>query len=359
MAGPTQQTRNTREYRLSAGAVARAALVAIAIWALANFLWLGRDIVFIAFFAVLFASFLSLIVDPLERAGVPRAAAVLLVFVLLLMVLVLGGGLLWPSLQAQFSVIQERLPQAVDQIGGWLEAQYRSVVGRLGAPQADMEEEIRARAGRQAATIVAGALPILNTALGAIAGILIVVAGGLYLAANPRLYIKGVEHLVPPRARGAVRQTIEEIGTTLRGWIAGTAVNMVIIGGLTALGLWLLGVPAPLALGLIAGLLEFVPVFGPILAAAPGIALALLVSPMKAVWVTLFYIALQQFESNVLTPIVMKTAVRLPPALTLFFQSAMAVMFGFLGLLLAVPVLAVVIVSVRCLYVERLEEEAA
>jgi predicted PurR-regulated permease PerM len=123
--------------------------------------------------------------------------------------------------------------------------------------------------------------------------------------------------------------------------------------------LWLLGVPAAIALAVIAGVFEFIPIIGPILAAVPGIAIALTVSPLTAVWVTLFYIAIQQMESNVLTPIVMRGAVRLPPALTVLFQTLMAVVFGFLGLLLAVPILAVVMVLVKTLYVEPMEKAAA
>jgi predicted PurR-regulated permease PerM len=192
-----------------------------------------------------------------------------------------------------------------------------------------------------------------------VAGILIVLFGGLYLTIEPSLYARGVARLVPPRNRERVAEALLASGRALRRWMAGTAVNMVIVGALTTVGLLALGIPAALALGLIAGLLEFVPIFGPVIAAVPALAVALIISPVHALWVLLLFLAIQQLESNVITPLVMKGAVRLPPALTMMFQVLMAVLFGFLGLLLAVPLLAATVVLTRRLYVEPLEAAPA
>jgi predicted PurR-regulated permease PerM len=118
-----------------------------------------------------------------------------------------------------------------------------------------------------------------------------------------------------------------------------------------------LRIPGAFVLAVLAGLLEFVPIFGPFIAAAPAVAVALIVSPLTALWVALLYIVVQQLESNLISPLVMKGAVKLPPAITLLFQLLMAILFGFIGLLVAVPMLSGIIVLVRTLYVEPLETQ--
>lgn len=343
---------------LTIGFVARATLVVLGLWALAHMLWLGRDVLFVAFLGALVALFLSIFVDRLEALGVPRAvAAVLVLFVLLAL---LGGlfFLSWPTLRDQLMVIRRELPEAVADVERWARAQYMAVTGEVGRPRPELAEQLQDRLGREAVDIVAGALPLLNTVVGAVFGLFVVVFAGLYLSIEARLYLDGLTRLFPPRARPHIEKALREAGSDLRHWILGTAINMLVIGVATTVGLMLMDIPAALALGLIAGLLEFIPIYGPILSAVPAVAVALLLSPKDAFWVVVLYIAIQQLESNLLTPLVMKGAVRLPPALTILFGALMAVLFGFLGLLLAVPILAFTLALVRRLYVEELENGA-
>lgn len=342
----------------SAGAVARATLVVIGIWALANMLWLGRELVFVAFFASLVALFLSIFVDRLNRLGIPRTIAAILVLLIIIAAVAGVWVLAWPTLSEQFILIRRELPDALMRIDAWFRAQYAAVTGQVGRPDGELQRELQERVGREAVNIVAGALPLLNTIVGAITGSAIVAVAGIYLSIESELYARGLAMLVPPAARPRVQMALEAAGANLRRWILGTAINMVAIGVLTTVVLFLLGIPAALALGLIAGLLEFIPIFGPVLAAIPAIAIALIISPADALWVTVAYIAIQQVESNLLTPLVMKGAVELPPALTMLVQALMAILFGFLGLLAAVPLLVVVMVLVRRLYVEPLNGES-
>lgn len=339
---------------LSLGSVARAALIIIGLWALANMLWLGRELLFVAFFSMLMSLFLSIFVDRLNRLGLPRLLAVILVALLLVALSVGLWVLAWPTLREQFILIQRELPDAVARIETWARMQYEAVTGQVGRPDGELLRELQERLGREAVNIVAGALPLLNTLVGAVIGLSIVIVAGLYLAIEPGLYSRGLTLLVPPAARERVKAAFEATGTGLRRWILGTVINMVVVGILTAVALMILKIPAALALGVIAGVLEFVPIFGPVLAAIPGVAIALIISPADALWVTVAYIVIQQFESNVLTPLVMKGTVELPPALTMLFQALMAILFGFLGLLAAVPMLVVVLVLVQRLYVEPL-----
>lgn len=346
------------ESPLAPASVARAVLIALGLVALALLLWAGRNVLFILFFGLLVAVFLSVFSDRLVGWGVPRVAAVLLVLVALASLLVAFAVILWPTVREQLTTVGRDLPQVAEEVGRWFRAQYEGLTGQVGDAGEELEAEAREGLSAQMGVIVGGAIPIINTAIGAVAGVLVVLAVGIYTALNPGLYRRGAMRVVPPRYRDRVDLALDRTGNSLRRWMVGTLINMVVIGVTTAVGLWLLGVPAAMALAVIAGLLEFIPIIGPIIASVPAIGLALTVSPMTAVWVALFYIGIQQVESNVLTPVVMRGTVQLPPALTVLFQSLMAVIFGFLGLLLAVPILAVAMVMAKTLYVEPMEEAA-
>lgn len=344
-----------QEHHVPPKVVAKATLVIILIWALANLLWLGREVLFVAYFGILVGVFLTFFVEKLADRGVPRLLAAAGVWMLSLLLLTGLLGALWPLLQDQFSIIREQLPQALTRVSSWFEEQYRAVAGEMGAPDSQIEEEVRLRFGQEAASMIAGALPLLNTVVGALTGVAVVLVSGLFIAVDPKLYRHGLERLFPPRSRSLIKRTFAELGHTLRWWMVGTFISMFIIAVMTTIGLWLLDIPVALALGLIAGLLQFIPMFGPILSAVPAVGIALIISPTAVLYVILLYIGIQLVESNFITPLVMKEAVQLPPALTILFQSLMAVIFGFLGLLLAVPILAAGIVLVRMLYVERME----
>lgn len=340
---------------VSLGFIARAAFVLLLVVALANVLWLGRDLLFVAFFAVLVALFLSIFVDRLEHAGVNRVLGGVGVFAIVIGGLVGLALISWPTLQEQIQIIRVQLPQAVSDVTQWVEAQYLAITGELGRPDAEFQEEIETRLREEVAEAVAGALPLLNTVVGAVAGTLIALFAGLYLAIESRIYTAGLARLIPPQDRGRVQMALTAAGGALRRWMLGTVINMFLVGALTTTGLALLGIPAAVALGVLAGIFEFVPIFGPLISAVPAIGVALIISPAHALWVALLYTAIQQIESNLFTPIVMKGTVKLPPALTMIFQALMAIIFGFLGLLLAVPILAAGIVLIRTLYVEPLE----
>lgn len=337
--------------------VARTVLIGIVLVTLALLLWSGRDVLFILFFGLLVGVFLSVFTDWLEDVGLPRLVALGLVLAAWLGLVIGFWVLLWPTISTQLSTVGRDLPAAAQQAGEWLQSQYQAVSGQVGETDADLQEEVREELGGQMGSILGGALPILNSALGALTGLFVVLVVGVYTAARPRLYRDGFLRLVPPTHRDRVNLALERSGHSLRRWMIGTLINMVVVALLVLAGLWLLGIPAAIALALIAGILEFVPIIGPVMASLPAIAVALTVSPTMALWVALLYVVIQQVEGDVITPIVMRGAARLPPALTVLFQTLMAVVFGFLGLLLAVPILAVVIVAVQTLYVEPMEAE--
>jgi predicted PurR-regulated permease PerM len=149
------------------------------------------------------------------------------------------------------------------------------------------------------------------------------------------------------------------MATVLRKWLVTQLIAMLTIGVVSTIALLVLGVKAAVALGVIAGLLEFVPTLGPILSAVPAIAMGFLDSPGKAAAVALAYLVIQQMEGHILIPMLMKEGMDLPPALTIVTQGVMALLFGFLGLMVAVPLLAAVIVPIKLLYVEGVVGDSA
>jgi predicted PurR-regulated permease PerM len=337
--------------------VAKGTLIVIGLWALANGIWMARDILFIAFFALLIASFLSIFVEPLHKRGVSRAVAAPLTLLAFIGLLVGMGMLVWPTLSAQFDVIREQLPAAIDRLQNWFSTQGRALLGSFGSTGQAMQEQMSSRVTQDLSSMVGGALPLLNTALGAITGLVLIVVAGMFIAIAPRTYMRGLIVLIPRSHRRRMGEVLPKTGVAMVQWMKGTALGMIIVGAMSAIGLLIIGVPAALALGIIAGLLEFIPYVGPTLSFVPAIVVALAVSPEKAIWVVVLYCIIQGLESNVIMPLLMKQMVELPPALTLLFQAMMATLFGFLGLLLAVPLLASVKILVQELYVEGVADE--
>jgi len=336
-------------------AAARVVLVALGLIALALFAWAGRTVLFALFLGALLAVLLSFLTSLLVRVGLPRVPALLVVLLAGFGTVAAFGLLVWPILRDQLVTVGSQVPAAVEQVSDWFESQYDFLVGRVGEPAPELEERVRSRVSDQVGRVLSGAVPVIQTTMGAVAGILMVFALGVYLTLDPGLYRAGLERLIPPRNRARVGRALDAAHHTLQRWLLGTFINMVLVGLLVGVGLWMLDVPAAFALAAIAGVLEFIPFVGPFLAAVPALALALTVDPMTVLWVAVLYLVVQQIESNLLTPLVMQGAVRLPPALTLFFQALMVLVFGALGLLLAVPLLAVSMVMTQILYVEPLE----
>jgi predicted PurR-regulated permease PerM len=164
--------------------------------------------------------------------------------------------------------------------------------------------------------------------------------------------------LFPQRARRRAGEVFSAIATALRRWLVTQLIAMVAIGSVTTIVLLLLGVRAAFALGILAGLFEFIPTVGPILSALPAVAMAFLDSPEKALYVALAFWGIQFAENHLLIPLLMKGGVDVPPVLTILSQALMALVFGFIGLMCAVPLLAAVMVAVKMLYVQGVVGES-
>ena len=318
-------------------------LIALAILGLALLLWALRGLLILVFGAVLVAVILSLIAHPLrKRLHFPDWAALLTAVVAVIGFFAIAIMLFGQQAVDQASTLREAVPRA-----------WATLLQRL-EPLGLAEPLRQAASGMGSADgggVLSGVGRFVMSVGGGIADALLVIVGGIYLAAQPRLYRSGLIKLFPPGSRGKMETALDDSWKALRLWLAGRLVSMFFIGLLTALGLWVLGIPGWLALGLIAFIFEFVPFVGPILAAVPAILLALALDPVKALWVAALYLGIQQLEGNVIEPLVQQRAVDLPPALLLFAIVAGAFVFGPPGVIFAAPLTVVLFVMVKRLYV--------
>ena len=325
-----------------------------------GFLWAIRSVVCLAFLGILFGLALGAGADRTERWRVPRAVAVPLIVLLLLGTLVGLGALAAPRITSQLREVREEVPQAIERVERWVAERHAGAMQLLppdtetpaARDGAERPTALREGLAQQADTLVQRFFAVFSSTLAVLAGLILILAISIYVAINPGLYHAGLMHLFPHRARRRAGEVLSAIATTLRRWLVSQLIAMVVIGVVTTLALLAIGVRAAVALGVIAGLLEFVPYVGPILSAAPAVAMAMLDGPDKALWVVVAYIAIQQAENHILIPLLMKEGVDIPPVVTILAQAAFALVLGFLGLLLAVPLVGAILVAVKLLYVE-------
>jgi predicted PurR-regulated permease PerM len=194
---------------------------------------------------------------------------------------------------------------------------------------------------------------LLATTFGAITSAFIILFVGLYLSFSPRYYVNGLLHLIPERSRNRADQVFQALDYTLGRWLIGRFIEMLMISVFTYLGLLLLDIPLALMLATLAGILTFIPNIGPVISAIPAILLAFTQSPMTAFYVVLLYVVIQTIESYLITPLIQKRAVSLPPVLTLSSQVVLGSTLGLLGLILATPLTAAALVLVKLIYVEN------
>jgi len=319
----------------------RRTLIVIGLTALAFIAWQLRSLFLMLFGAVVVATVFRALADRIRKAthgseGLSVAIAIILVLGAIAGLAALFGN----HVAEQVDALRETLPAA------WQSFEQR--VGDLGL--GDQLRQLAAGVRQSSGSFANLSAAVMSIGNG-IAEMLIVLFGGMYLAAQPRVYKSGAIKLVPSGKRPLVAEAMDESETALRLWLKGQLIAMVAVGLLTGIGLWLLGMPSALVLGLLAGILEFIPFLGPFLAAIPAILLALAVSPDLALWVVLLYTAVQQFEGYLLTPLVQQYAVDLPGVVLLFSLLGFGLLFGTLGVILAAPLTVVTYVLVKRLYV--------
>ena len=208
-------------------------------------------------------------------------------------------------------------------------------------------------AGDNTQKIFDTATTFFRTSFGVAGDLYIIIFFGIYFTADPSSYRKGVLYLIPVNKKDVAKTILNRISISLKGWLKSILVSMALISVFVAVGLSIVGLPATIVLGLITGLLEIVPNFGPIIAMIPGVLLAIMISTKTAIVVAIVYITCQTIVESIITPLVQKRIIHLPPALTLISQLIMGTLSGVIGIILAVPILSVLVILIDELYVKK------
>ncbi|MEJ7928738.1 AI-2E family transporter [Ramlibacter sp. AN1015] len=320
----------------------RYALVFLGLLALALLLWRVWYAVLLGFGGVLFGVFLRHLAHHLHRwTRLPMRGSVVACAVALLALVILAVSVAGAAVAGQLSELGEALTSGAQRVRGILSD---TAWGRALLDSASQ--------GAQGGGMLLRIPSLMFTVVDALLGLVIVVFAGLYLAIEPRLYVKGAVRLFPASRQPRMEDVLHRAGQALWLWLRARIVVMVVVALVTWAGLQLVGVPLAMPLALVAGLLEFIPFFGSILAAVPILMVALTVDPMTTLYALFLVLAIQQLEGNVLAPLVEQKAVSLPPALILVAAIAFLMLFGPLGAVLASPLLVVAMVGTQMLYVE-------
>ena len=327
--------------------------LAIGIAALALFFlfWFAivADFLLLAFGSVLLAVFLRGLGNILSKySPLSSGAAFAAVTLSFVGVTVLSGIVLAPRFAEQVEEFAHQLPAFLDDAEAFL----------LDVPLGEhVLEGIRNTLGENNKELPGILASLLPPALQALVYGFIVFIGGLYLGVNPGWYVNGIVRLFPLGRRELVRHTLNEVGRTLRWFLIGRAVSMVAVGVLTTVGLSIIGIPLAGLLGVLAGILTFIPYAGPIAAAFPIGIVALLEGPAELVYALVFYTAVQSVEGFWITPVVQERAILLPPFVTIAAELLMGLLFGALGVIVSVPLAGAVMVLVKIVYVENVLED--
>ncbi len=308
--------------------------------------WYARRVLLLTFAGLLFGIFLQSLSNWVaSRLHLRYGWALLLVVMSLLALLIGTGWLVGARISSQFGMLSEELPKAFSQLRDQLSG---IVGGQQLANQLPPPSELI-----QSNNLLSQVTGLTWGALSVLAEIFVVLAVGLYGASQPKLYRAGLVKLVPPSKRPRARRIISSVWDTLSQWLTAQIIAMAIVGTLTGAGLWLIGAQLPLALGLLAFALSIVPNIGPILSAIPAILLAWVQSPWMALAAAALYLVIQLSESYGITPLIQLRVTHLPPAVNILAVLLMGVLGGFLGVLVAAPLVITAMVLIKQLYVEE------
>lgn len=315
-------------------------------------LWQIKEVLLLVFAAVVLANSLNLFARWLrKKLGIQRSIAVLIAIGFLVAALALFFQIIVPAFAKQIQEIYVLVPQGIRQLNTWVNSVDDVVPDNLERYVPDVDDLIQ-QATPFGNRLLGGSFAFFSSSLGSLLNVLLIVVLGIMMLVNPAAYRGGFVQLFPSFYRRRVEGILEECESSLGSWIVGALISMTVIAVLSTVGLSIIGVKAALANGVLAGLLNFIPNLGPTFSVIPPMAIALLDSPVKALLVLGLYVAIQQFESNFLTPYVMSQQVNLLPAVTLLAQVFFATIFGFWGLLLALPLVVVCQIWIRRVLVE-------
>lgn len=271
-----------------------------------------------------------------------RAWTLSLAFLLIVLLCVGLGFVIGPPLKEQLPLLIQQLPEALQEL-------VATIMGLPGIEAALDEVE---GPGQLINPLLDQFTAFFASTFGAIASFFLILLVGFYLVLSPSMYLGNILLLLPPARRGRWLDVFMIQGRALRLWLLSRLISMLFVGISISIGLYFMDVPMAGALGLIAGLLTFIPYLGPILGMIPTVLIAFLTSPELALYAIVLYFIVETLESNVVMPIAAKGVVRLPPAYTVIVQLAGAAVAGLAGVILATPLAVVAVVAIQMLYIE-------
>lgn len=347
---PDESSRaSDRQYLTFAKYTLVATLVVASVVLLLIFVWYTAGLLLLVFAGVLISILLRGVARLISRfTGLGRGVSIAATALLLAAAIVGVTWLVTTSLGAQIDELQTLIPAAIDSVNNYAGSHEWARQMISGLPS--VYEWFRARSG----TVISGITGIASSTVSIAVNVIVVLVIGLYLAIQPSLYSGGALHLFPARFRERVDEAFSVLDENLWRWLGGRFSLMLTNGTSTAIGLWLLDVPLALTLGIIAGLLNFIPTFGPWIAAVPAVLVGFLQGPQQALYVAILYLVLQMLDAYVLTPLIDRKSVDIPPAVTIVALLLLGFAFGFLGLLLASPLTATIMILIKMFYVEDL-----
>jgi predicted PurR-regulated permease PerM len=346
---------NAAPSRTSPYAVLIAAVFAVL---LLLFVYSVAGVLLLLFISALFALYLGAIIDFLqERFRFPRVAGVMAALLITGVAATTVGWLVLPPVARQTQALITALPA---QIQVWMESlrrlteEYPLLAAII--PPERLSEQLSGLA-QNAGMVAAGLFPVFFDTLHVLINFVSVLVMGIYMALRPEVYREGIVSLAPPVHRELVRDMLADLGRSLRAWIGGQMLAMIFLGVLTWIGLEILKVPFALAFGVFTGVVVMVPFFGSLVSTLlPALFVLGSGGVVHALLVVALGVIIHIIEANFVHPLIMERRVHLPPVLSILSVLIMAELLGPIGLLVAVPVLASVMVITRRIYVHRLLE---
>jgi predicted PurR-regulated permease PerM len=311
-------------------------------------------VVLVLLLTLLFSVIISGPVDYLERRGVGRGLATLVVLGGLIFILGIAGTALAPVIENQARELAETFPELLKNTQDLVVSLQNSLGLETSFgldPQNLLDSARNFLSGGALATVANVGASVANV----ISFAVVIIIATIYAVARPAPLINGFVALFPAGHRQRVREILGDVYETLQRWFLGQLTSMTIIGVLSTMALSLIGIPFALLLGIFSGLISFIPFVGPALSVIPPVLLALVGDPIDALWVVLAYAVIQMIESYLIYPLVMSRAVSIHPAVVMFALLIMGTLFGFVGVLLAVPLVTAVHVLLRELWIERMD----
>jgi predicted PurR-regulated permease PerM len=335
-----------RETAPAAGPDAGHVLLVALVLALAGIsLWLAGDILLVIFAGILIAVGLDGLASGLSRqTGLPRTLALVVTSLALLAGLAGLAVLVVPRVVGQIDQITELFSTTFEAA--------RATLNSWGWPEdvVDVAEVDQDRIMDLAGGVAGRVAGMTMTAIGILGSLFVVIAIALFTAYDPALYRRGFVALLPSRRRGRVEAALSSVGHSLRWWFFGQLVSMMVLAVTVSGGLWLIGVELWLSLGVLTGVLTFIPILGPVIAGVPILIVAFAEGISTGLSVLVFYLVIQNLEGNLLVPFIQQKAVRLPPTLLISTQILLGALLGVLGFILAAPLAVVGMVVVQRLY---------